>query len=76
MREKSERERERERGRGRRVVITHRRVTGDSARGRTGREGGGRTRGMKVGMFVVRVIWPIKPRGGGTEGTGRRAVRG
>jgi len=39
------------------VVTTHR-ETGDSARVR------GAGTGLKVGMFVVRVIWPIKPRGG------------
>lgn len=37
---------------------------------------GGRARGRKVGMFVVCVIWPIKPRGGARRAPARRAVRG
>lgn len=36
---------------------------------------GGRARGMKVGMFVVRVIWPIKPRGGARRAPASRRSR-
>jgi len=52
-------------------------VTRDSARGRTGWGGreGWRARGMKVGMFVVRVIWPIKPRGGARRAPASRRSR-
>lgn len=51
---------------GGRVVTTHQ-ETEDSARARESDMRGARGEGTlegKQGMFVVRVIWPIKPRGG------------
>ncbi|TGZ31848.1 hypothetical protein DBV15_01138, partial [Temnothorax longispinosus] len=67
-----EREREKEREGGRESCYDTR-LTGDSApredgAGDSGEDG--RARGMKVGMFVVRVIWPIKPRGGARRASG------
>lgn len=49
-----------------------RRFTLAGERWPAGEEG---ARGMKVGMFVVRVIWPIKPRGGARRAPASRRSR-